>query len=159
MVYFIQTSLVNGRTLLGIKGANPPFLTSKVKVMEISQEMKAAIKPALWGAAAGAIALAVVGFNWGGWVTGGTAERLAKSHAENAVVAVLTPICVDKFRQAANAPANLAEMKRISSTWEHGRFIEKGGWATAAGSTEPNSSVARACAETLGSEKAADLRK
>jgi hypothetical protein len=127
--------------------------------MEVSLEMRAAIQPALWGAAAGAIALAVVGFNWGGWVTGGTAERLAKSHAETAVVAVLTPICVDKFRQAANAPANLAEMKKISSTWEHGRFIEKGGWATAPGSTEANSAVARACAETLGSEKAADLRK
>ena len=47
---------------------------SKVKIMEISKETKAAVKPALWGAAAGAIALAIVGFNWGGWVTGGTAE-------------------------------------------------------------------------------------
>jgi hypothetical protein len=29
--------------------------------MEISNETKAAVKPALWGAAAGAIALAIVG--------------------------------------------------------------------------------------------------
>ena len=42
---------------------------SKVKIMEIPKETKAAVKPALWGAAAGAIALAIVGFNWGGWVT------------------------------------------------------------------------------------------
>jgi len=31
-------------------------------------------KPALWGAACGAIALAIVGFSWGGWVTGKKAE-------------------------------------------------------------------------------------
>ena len=42
--------------------------------MEISKEMKAAVQPALWGAACGAIALAIVGFNWGGWVTGGRRE-------------------------------------------------------------------------------------
>jgi hypothetical protein len=125
--------------------------------MEIPKETKAALKPALWGAAAGAIALAIVGFNWGGWVTGGTAETIAKSRAATAVVAVLAPICVEKFRQAAGASANLAEMKKATS-WDQSTFIEKGGWATMPGSTEPDSAVARACAETLGREKAADLR-
>jgi hypothetical protein len=42
------------------------MLKIKAKVMEISKEARAAVKPALWGAAAGAIALAIVGFNWGG---------------------------------------------------------------------------------------------
>jgi hypothetical protein len=130
---------------------------SKVKIMEIPKETKAALKPALWGAAAGAIALAIVGFNWGGWVTGGTAETIAKNRAATAVVAVLAPICVEKFRQAAGASANLAEMKKATS-WDQSTFIEKGGWATMPGSTEPDSAVARACAETLGREKAADLR-
>jgi hypothetical protein len=125
--------------------------------MEIPKETKAALKPALWGAAAGAIALAIVGFNWGGWVTGGTAETIARSRAATAVVAVLAPICVEKFRQAAGASANLAEMKKATS-WDQSTFIEKGGWATMPGSTEPDSAVARACAETLGREKAADLR-
>ena len=125
--------------------------------MEIPKETKAALKPALWGAAAGAIALAIVGFNWGGWVTGGTAETIAKDRAATAVVAVLAPICVEKFRQAAGASANLAEMKKATS-WGQSTFIEKGGWATMPGSTEPDSAVARACAEMLGREKAADLR-
>jgi hypothetical protein len=31
--------------------------------------------PFLWGAAAGAVALAIVGFNWGGWVTGNSADK------------------------------------------------------------------------------------
>jgi hypothetical protein len=125
--------------------------------MEISKEARAAVKPALWGAAAGAIALAIVGFNWGGWVTGGTSETLVKSSAVTAVVAALTPICVEKFRQATDASANLAEMKKATYVSDQSKFIEKGGWATMPGSTEPNSAVARACAETLGRQKAVEL--
>jgi hypothetical protein len=127
--------------------------------MEISRETRAAVKPALWGAAAGAVALAIVGFGWGGWVTGGTAETLAKNGAATAVVAALTPICVEKFRQSADVSANFAEMKKATYAWDQGKFVEKGGWATMPGSTEPNSAVARACAESLGREKAADLRR
>lgn len=127
--------------------------------MEISRETKAAVRPALWGAAAGAIALAIVGFSWGGWVTGGTAATLAKNSAATAVVAALTPICVEKFQQAAGASANLAEMKKATYSWDQSKFVEKGGWATMPGSAEPNSAVAAACAESLGREKAADLRR
>jgi hypothetical protein len=127
--------------------------------MDISKETKATVRSVLWGAAAGAIALAIVGFNWGGWVTAGTAETLAKSRAATAVVAALTPICVEKFRQAADASANLAEMKKAAYVWDQSKFVEKGGWATMPGSTEPNSAVARTCAESLGSEKAVDLRR
>lgn len=127
--------------------------------MEISRETKAAVRPALWGAAVGAIALAIVGFGWGGWVTGGAAEMLAKNSAAAAVVAALTPICVEKFRQAADASANLVEMKKATYSWDQSKFVEKGGWATMPGSAEPNSAVATACAESLGREKAADLRR
>ena len=111
--------------------------------MEIPKETKAAVKPALWGAAAGAVALAIVGFGWGGWVTGGTAETLAKNSAATAVVVALTPICVEKFQQAADASANLAEMKKATYAWDQSKFVEKGGWATMPGSTEPNSAVAK----------------
>lgn len=43
-----------------------------------------------------------------GWVTAGTAEQKTKLRSEGAVVAVLAPICVDKFRHAAGAPENLS---------------------------------------------------
>ena len=43
-------------------------------------------KPAIWGIAGGAIAMAFVGFNWGGWVTGGKAESVASQRAKDAVV-------------------------------------------------------------------------
>jgi hypothetical protein len=106
------------------------------------------LKPALWGAAGGAVALAIIGFNWGGWVTGGTAEATAKQRASAAVVSALAPICADKFRQRADVSAKLVEFKKASS-WEQGLFIEKGGWATMPGSTTADSAVARACAEIL----------
>lgn len=110
------------------------------------------VKPALWGAAGGAVALAIIGFNWGGWTLGSTAASNARSAAEKAVTAALAPICADKFRQTAGAASSLVELKKIDA-WEQGSFVEKGGWATLPGSTEPNSAVARACAELLGSPK------
>jgi hypothetical protein len=120
--------------------------------MEISKETRAAVKPALWGAAGGAIALAIIGFTWGGWVTGGTAQQNAKRAAETAVVAALVPICVDKFQHTANSPATLVELKKINS-WQQGSFVEQGGWATFPGSTTPDSAVARACGDMLASLK------
>jgi hypothetical protein len=97
----------------------------------------------------------IVGF---GWVTGGTAETLATRRAATAVVVALTPICVEKFRQAADASANLAEMKKATCLWDQSKFVEKGGWATMPGSTQANSAVAKDCAESLGSGKAVELR-
>ncbi|HEX2651095.1 MAG TPA: hypothetical protein VHN19_14285 [Burkholderiales bacterium] len=123
------------------------FLEELGNPMEM--KLPAATTPFLWGAAAGAIALAIVGFNWGGWLTGGAAEKLAGERAETAVVSVLTPICVAQFKTSAKAKANFAALKAVS-TWERGDYVGKGGWATMPGSTaEPNGQVATACAEAL----------
>lgn len=107
-------------------------------------------KPALWGVVGGAVALAIYGFTWGGWVTGSTAEKAAKQRAETAVVAALTPFCIAKFKQGADSAVHLAALKKINYAGEQGTYVEKGGWATLPGSDKPNSDVARACAEALG---------
>jgi hypothetical protein len=52
------------------------------------------------GAAGGGVALAIVGFIWGGWTTTSMANKLADERADSAVVAVLAPICVEKFQQS-----------------------------------------------------------
>ena len=109
------------------------------------------IESTLWGAAGGAAALAVAGFMFGGWVTGGKAEALAKQRADSAVIAALAPICADKFRHASGATENLSKLNTISYSWEKGTYVSKGGWATLPGSDEPNSGVAQACAELLSS--------
>ena len=40
-------------------------------------QVPAQVKPAAWGAVGGAIAAMIIGFAWGGWVTGGTSEKNA----------------------------------------------------------------------------------
>lgn len=107
-------------------------------------------KPALWGVVIGAVALAIVGFSWGGWVTGSKSETAAQLRASEAVVVALAPICVDKFQRASDATAKLAELKKADQ-WSQGDFVEKGGWATVVGKNPPEqqSAVARACAVLL----------
>ncbi|MGA8259557.1 MAG: hypothetical protein WB783_05015 [Arenicellales bacterium] len=112
--------------------------------------LPAQTKPVLWGAVVGAIALAIVGFNWGGWVTTSTAEKLSARQAEAAVISALTPICVHQFQKSADASTNLAALKEISNTWERRDYVAKGGWATMPGSAaEQNRDLAGACAEEL----------
>jgi hypothetical protein len=107
-------------------------------------------KPALWGVAGGAIALAIVGFSWGGWVTGSKAEAAAKVRVDDAVVGALAPVCVARFENASGAPANLLALKKVDS-WSQGEFVEKGGWATIPGTHTPErvAAVAKACATLL----------
>ena len=134
-------------------------LILKVNVMKVPSILQEeSLKRLLQGAAAGAVVAMIVGFNWGGWTLGSTVEKASKERADAVVVAALAPICVDQFRQAANAAASLTELKTISYAWDRRRFIERGGWAIMPGSEKANSAVEKACAETLGSPKAADLR-
>src|ERR1700739_1382099 len=107
------------------------------------------VKPAIWGAVVGAVAFAVVGFSSLGWTLGSTAEKMATQRAETAVVAVLAPICVEKFQQQTDAAAKLVAFNKAPS-WDRHTLIEKGGWATFPGTEKPNSAVASACAEKLG---------
>jgi hypothetical protein len=109
------------------------------------------VKPAVWGAVAGAIALAVVGFSQLGWTLGSTAEKMATQRADTAVIAALAPICVERFQQQTDAAAKLVAFNKVSSSWDRRSLIERGGWATLPGSSTPNSAVAGACADKLGS--------
>jgi len=118
---------------------------SKVKAMQVPS----AVKPACWGAVGGAIVLGFVGFHWGGWMTSHSASKLADQRADEAIVAVLTPICVEKFQHNADAVANLVALKAISSSWQQGKFMESGGWATRPGAASPDYALAGACAERL----------
>ena len=103
----------------------------------------------LQGVAIGAVATMVVGFSWGGWVTGGIASKLADEQANTAVVVALTPGCVEKFLQNSDAKANLEVLQKISSNWEQGDYVQKGGWATRPGAASSDYHLARACAEKL----------
>jgi hypothetical protein len=116
-------------------------------------KLPAQTAPALWGAAGGAVLLAIAGFAALGWVTGGSAQKMAAQQSEAAVTAALTPFCIEKFKESADAAKNFEALKKIEYSWQKGGFIEKGGWATAPGADKPNSAVAQACAEALGKQK------
>lgn len=102
----------------------------------------------LQGAAAGAVATLVIGFYWGGWVTGGAAKDQSARNANLAVVNALAPICVDKFKSSNDVAANTAELKKTSS-WQQGAFITKGGWASTSSGSSDSAAVADACARLL----------
>jgi hypothetical protein len=118
--------------------------------MEIPQFFKGeAFTRLLQGVALGAVATMAVGFSWGGWVRGTTAEELARTRANSAVVAALARICVEQFQQSSDAPAKLAELKQANS-WDQSGYIEKGGWSVMPGSKGTNvSGVSQACATAL----------
>ena len=106
------------------------------------------IKIGLWGAIGGAIVLAIIGFVWGGWVSGGTAQKMAEEMAEDAVVDRLAQICVAQFNLDPAKDQKLKELKETTS-YQRGDYVEKQGWATMPGEKEPDSKVADKCAEQI----------
>ena len=107
------------------------------------------LKPGLYGAACGAVALAVIGFSWGGWVTGGTDRTMAADQSKAEVVTALSLICVDQSKRDPQLVERVALLKAASS-YERGDLVMKNGWATMPGTTEGNRLVAIACADKVG---------
>ena len=105
-------------------------------------------KPWIQGAVVGAVAAAIVGFSWGGWVTGSSANKQASVAAHDATVTALASICADRFRAQGDAAVKIGELSKVS-TWDRGGFIERSGFAVMPGSKTADSDVARACAESL----------
>lgn len=103
----------------------------------------------LQGVVLGAVATMILGFSWGGWVRGSAAEERAQTRATSAVVAALAPICVEQFQQSSDAPAKLAEFKKVNN-WDQSAYIEKGGWSVMPGTKGTGvSGVSLACATAL----------
>ena len=102
------------------------------------------VKPALWGAVGGAITAMVIGFAWGGWVTGGKAGVMADTSAEAAIVLAFTPLCVARAEQQ---PAQLELLKKESS-WNRREFVVKAGWVSNV-TEKYRGEVAKACAVAI----------
>jgi len=109
------------------------------------------LNPGLKGAAMGAVALAIVGFSWGGWVTAGTAKEMADNQARRAVVAALVPICIEQSKQDPQVAKTLSQLKNASG-YMRSDMLMKAGWATMPGSTDPDRAVARACMNKLAAQ-------
>jgi hypothetical protein len=90
----------------------------------------------------------IVGFSWGGWVTGSTARSMATVTGEDAVVKRLAPICVVQSTQDPGKALKLKEVQ-ATDTWQRGDYVKKQGWATMPGEKEPDGKVADECVKLL----------
>ena len=107
-------------------------------------QVPASVKPAIWGIVGGAIAAIIIGFVWGGWVTGGTAGKMASASAQDATILALAPLCVAKGEQQ---PEQVVLLKKESS-WDRVDFVTKAGWVANV-NDKYRSAVANACAKAL----------
>ena len=101
-----------------------------------------------WCCVASALVTMIIGFTWGGWVKGATAQNMAETRAEDAVVKHLAPICVVQFKEDPAKDQKLKALKDMSS-YERGDYVKKQGWATMPGQKEADDRVAEECARLI----------
>jgi hypothetical protein len=103
----------------------------------------------VWACVITAILTMIVGFNWGGWMSTTSAQKIADSTAQDAVVQRLAPICVAQFNLDTDKDAKLIEMNTKLTSSQKAQFVREQGWATIVGEERPDSKVADACAKLL----------
>ena len=101
-----------------------------------------------WFCLGSVVGALIIGFGFGGWVTGGTARDMAVESGEDAVADRLVPICLYQFNQDPEKDQKLEELKELSSR-ERNEYVAEQGWATIRGEKEPDTTVARECARQL----------
>ncbi|WP_193184060.1 hypothetical protein [Nisaea sediminum] len=106
------------------------------------------IKPALLGCGFGAIAITIIGFTWGGWVTGSKAEVIASERARAEVVQALVPVCVARSVADPNAASTMAALKE-AATYRRDDVVMDAGWATMPGEDNPSRPLALACIDKI----------
>ena len=111
----------------------------------------------LQGIAIGAVATIVIGFYWGGWTLGSTAEKMAQQRTETAVVAALAPGCAEKFAALPDAAAKKIALAKADSWKGSDEFPKE--LVTLKGETSPNSDLVEACYKLVFAQKAAAVVK
>ncbi len=96
------------------------------------QEYRASKTVLFWACAGSVIVATVVGFHWGGWVTGGSAQKMAEESAAQARQELAAVVCVDRFMAAPDAGVQLTALKAIESSYAQSKFVEDGHWAVIA---------------------------
>jgi hypothetical protein len=121
------------------------------------QQYQASKAVLFWACAGSVIVATVVGFHWGGWVTGGSAQKMAEESASQARQQLAAVVCVDRFMAAPDAAVQLTALKAIESSYAQSKFVEDGHWAIimpASGTTDykaqaDDRGAAGLCAEEL----------
>ena len=101
-----------------------------------------------WSTSAAIVLTVIVGFTWGGWVTGGSAQERADEAAEQAVAELAADICFKRYLASPDVRVNLTALNEESSYRRSG-VIEDGGWVTLADREDPIDGAAGLCAKRL----------
>ena len=135
---------------MGVRNLAPKHVGRKEYLMEMPAIFKGeSLTRLAQGAAVGAVATMIIGFNWGGWVLGKTAESNAALLVNTALVKAYGPCVYRKnFKQQPNVEAKWVELTKVD-TWRRESYIKESGFATPPGSTSPNAAIADACADAL----------
>jgi hypothetical protein len=103
------------------------------------------LKPLLWSAVGGGVAIVFFGFVLFGWVTAGSADKLAMEVSEDAVATRLAPICAAQAKVDPDYEKRLAVLMKTDS-WRRGDAVSGFGWATIPGDKIADPNVAEKCA-------------
>jgi hypothetical protein len=123
-------------------------------------EQYRASKAVLFWACAGSVIVAtVVGFSWGGWVTGGSAREMAEDSAAQARQELAAVVCVDRFMAAPDAGVQLTALKEMERSYQQGKFVEEGGWAIIVPASSPTDYKGRTDHREAAELCAAELAK
>ena len=112
--------------------------------MTITPETDLKIKFGLWGFIAGACGAMLIGFNWAGWTTSSTTQKIS----QDAVLATHAAICVARFMSAPNFQVRATELRKTDD-YKRSEIIEKDGWDRMPGQEKADWGVSTACAEGL----------
>jgi hypothetical protein len=132
----------------GDRGGRGSEQRGKASISQRWREIRLTKTAVFWSCVASMVFTMIVGFAWGGWVTGGTAQTMADKIAQDAVVKRLAPMCVVQYNRDPGKVQKLIELK-AAGTWQAGDYVEKQGWATMVGEEKPDSAVASECARLL----------
>jgi hypothetical protein len=104
------------------------------------------VKPSLW-TGAGGVVVGMLLLSYGfGFMSRNTAEKLASTSSERAVIAVLAPVCADKFRALPDVAARTATLVADKDNSYKIREAFPEAVITLPGKSYPDSDLAAACA-------------
>ena len=123
------------------------------------QQYRASKAVLFWACAGSVIAATVVGFSWGGWVTGGSAREMAEDSAAQARQELAAVVCVDRFMAAPDAGVQLTALQEITTPRAQSKFVEDGAWAIIVPASSPTDYQARSDHREAAELCAAELAK
>jgi hypothetical protein len=123
------------------------------------QQYRASKTALFWSCAGSVIVATIVGFSWGGWTTGGSAQDMADKAAASARQELAAVLCVDRFMAAPDAGVQLTALQEITSSYQQAKFVADGGWAIIVPASSPTDYTTRTDDRKAAGLCAAELAK